>query len=105
MIDTIDDLQAASRRGDGDRICGEIFTKRLAERVASAADTSCAREARRNLFSPDTSIAIGRDIRVEGDRATVDVTEQDGKVSELSLVKQAGDWRIDSLKPGGSAGP
>ena len=105
VLETVDTLQTASRRGDGERICREIFTPELAASVKGAARTSCAREVRTNLFSPRTSLAVGRDIRIEGTRAAARVIDQNGKVSTLFLVQQAGKWRIDRVKPGGEAAP
>lgn len=100
VIETVDALQEASRDRDGARICREIFTRDLAESVAAAARTTCAREVGRNLFTRETTLAIGRDIRVNGDRAVTTVTEQDGQISTLSLAKQAGRWRIEGVRPG-----
>lgn len=99
VLETVAELQTASRRGDGGRICSQIFTRRLSQSVAAASDTSCAQEVRRDLFSPDTSLSVGRDIRLRGDRAAATVTEGNGKVSVLELRRQAGEWRIDRVRP------
>ncbi|MCA1707126.1 MAG: hypothetical protein LC808_29215 [Actinobacteria bacterium] len=100
VLDTVDKLQAASRGGDGEQICTEIFTTKLARSVEAAARTSCAEEVKRKLFSPQAELALGRDIRVSGERAVATVMEQTGKASTLFLVKQAGAWRIEKVKPG-----
>ena len=104
VLETVDSLQTASRRGDGERICREIFTPKLAASVKAAARTSCAQEVRANLFSPQTSLTVGRDIRAGGTRAAARVVDQNGKVSTLFLVQEAGKWRIDRVKPGGPVG-
>src|SRR5919112_232182 len=58
------DLQAASRDGNGDRICNEIFTPKLANSVTSASKSgSCAKEVKENLFSPQVRIVV-EDVRV-----------------------------------------
>ena len=105
VLETVDSLQTASRRGDGERICREIFTPKLAASVKAAARTSCAQEVRANLFSPQTSLAVGRDIRAEGTRAVARVVDENGQVSTLFLVQEAGKWRIDRVKPGGQGRP
>ena len=99
VIATIDRLQAAARRGEGERICAQIFTRRLAESIEGAARGSCARTIGRSLFSPNMTLTVGRSIRLDGNRAVANVSEQDGTVSTLSLVEQGGDWRIDSVTP------
>jgi hypothetical protein len=93
------DLEAASRAGDGKRICNDIFTVKLADSITrSAASGSCAREVRSNLFSPETRIDVKRiDVTAPSD-ATAIVTEQNGNTSKVFLVKQAGQWRIRGVQ-------
>ncbi|MEJ7715448.1 MAG: hypothetical protein WKF40_06980 [Thermoleophilaceae bacterium] len=52
VLDTVDRLQVASRRGDGEQICTEIFTTKLARSVEAKSKTSCAKEVKQKLFSP-----------------------------------------------------
>jgi hypothetical protein len=94
------DLQAASRAGAGKRICNQIFTVKLADSITrSAKSGSCAREVKRNLFSPQTSFTVkGIDVTDPSD-ATAIVTEQNGNTSKVFLVKQAGQWRIRGVQP------
>jgi len=97
ILDTLDSLQAASRKGDGKGICQAIFTLRLARSIATAAKRGCAEEVRQRLFSPAEEISVRRDIRVHGAGATAVIQEQNGDVSTLSLLKQSGRWRIDQV--------
>ena len=99
ILDTIDRLQSASRQGDGATICRLVFTANLVRSVEAAANRSCASEVRRNVFSPNEEISVGRDIRIRGSAATAVIQEQNGRTSTLSLLKQAGEWRIDRLTP------
>jgi hypothetical protein len=94
------DLQAASRRGDGKRICNTIFTVKLADSITrSAKSGSCAKEVRKKLFSPRTRITV-RSVRVsEPADATAIVTEQNGNTSKVLLIKQSGQWRIRGVQP------
>ncbi|MBA3370217.1 MAG: hypothetical protein H0T96_02000 [Thermoleophilaceae bacterium] len=100
VLDTVDSLQAASRRGDGQQICTEIFTTRLARSIEAASKTTCAKEVKEKLFSRQAELALGRDVQFKGGRAVATVREQTGKISTLMLVQQAGAWRIDAVKPG-----
>ena len=99
VFEAVDALQAASRDGDGDRICDDIFTPTLAKSVKAAAGASCAKEVKGNLFSQDVSLAVGRDVRIDGDRAVASVMDQTGKVSKLSMRKQGERWRVDAVTP------
>jgi hypothetical protein len=94
------DLQAASRAGDGKRICNAIFTVKLANSITRASKSgSCEKEVGRNLFSPRTRLTIKRvDFTDEAD-ATAIVTEQNGNTSKVFLIKQAGQWRIRGVQP------
>jgi hypothetical protein len=99
VLATIDDLQGAIKRGDGEGICGRIFTPELARSVESASKTSCPKEVSRELFTDNADLSVGRDLQVKGNRATATVKDQTGKVSRLALVNQDNQWRIDSVKP------
>ena len=99
ILSTVDALQTASRRGDADAICDELFTETLAKSISDASKRSCAEEVRKTLTSPDAQISVARAIEVNGTRATATVREQDGKTSTLFLVKEEDRWRIDRIEP------
>jgi hypothetical protein len=94
------DLQAASRAGDGKRVCNAIFTVKLADSITrSSKSGSCAKEVRRNLFSPQTRLLVKRvDVSGPADASAI-VAEQNGNTSKVFLVKQAGKWRIRGVQP------
>jgi UDP-N-acetylenolpyruvoylglucosamine reductase len=99
ILATVDALQSASRDGDGAKICSSVFTKSLERAIDRAAKRGCAAEVRENLFKPDESISVERNITVKGSTGTAVIREQSGNVSTLHLVKQAGRWRIDRVTP------
>ena len=101
ILATVDQLQTASRAGDGKRICTDIFTRRLVASIEATAGRKCAKEVRAKLFSPAEEISVGRDIRVAGTQATATIREQNGNLSKLFMVKQSGSWRIDRVQPEG----
>jgi hypothetical protein len=103
ILSTIEDLQAASRRGDAARICDDIFTETLAASIRRASKHSCAAEVRETLVSPDARISVARGIRVKGSRATATVREQNGDTSRVSLVKDGDVWRIERIRPAASS--
>jgi hypothetical protein len=95
------DLQTASREGDGERICNQIFTPKLSNSVTKSSESgSCATEVKDKLFSPDTKIEV-QNIDVPDDsNATVTVKEANGNTSTVSVVKQSGRWRIRGVTAG-----
>jgi hypothetical protein len=99
ILATVDALQSASRDGDGAKVCSSVFTKSLARSIDRAAKRGCAAEVRENLFKPSESISVQRNITVAGNTGSAVIREQNGNVSTLHLVKQAGTWRIDRVTP------
>ncbi len=99
VLETIDALQGASRRGDSRMICTEIFTPELARSIENASGRTCATEVRGRLFRPGQSISVGRSIDVRGNTATAIIREQTGDVSTLHMLKRDGRWRINRVRP------
>ena len=94
------DLQAASRAGDGKRICAQIFTPKLADSVTeSAASGSCAKEVKKKLFSREAKITVQNVDVPNPSNATATIKEANGNTSTVFLVKQSGRWRIRSVQP------
>jgi len=94
------DLESASREGDGERICNQIFTPKLANLVtSSSASGSCATEVKSKLFSPDAQIEIQSVNVTDESNATAIVKEANGNTSTVFLVRQSGVWRIRSVTP------
>jgi len=93
------DLQAASRAGDGNRICTQIFTPKLADSVTKSSTTgSCAKEVKQKLFSRKAQITVQNVDVPNPANATATIKEANGNVSNVFLVKQSGRWRIRSVQ-------
>ena len=99
ILQTVDDLQAASRQGDARRICDEIFTKALASSIRDAANRTCEAEVHATLVSPDARLSVARKIEVHGSRAKARVQEEDGDTSTFFLRKQGAGWKVERIKP------
>ena len=97
ILETVDALQTASRSGDGQSICADIFTAHLVHSIETAAERSCVKEVKNSLTSPDAAISVGRDIKVTGASATATIREKNDNLSKLFLLKQDGRWRIDRV--------
>jgi hypothetical protein len=94
------DLETASREGDGERICNQIFTPKLANLVTSSSVSgSCATEVKSKLFSPDAQVEIQSVNVTDESNATAIVKEANGNTSTVFLVRQSGIWRIRSVTP------
>jgi hypothetical protein len=96
----LSDLQTASREGDGERICNQIFTPKLSNLVTNSSQSgSCATEVRENLFSQDAKFEVQSVDVPDESNATAVVKEANGNTSTVFLVKQSGRWRIRSVTP------
>ena len=84
------DLQTASRDGDGQRICNEIFTPKLSNSVTRSVGRAAAApaEVKAKLFSPQTQIEVETIAVPDESNATAIVKEANGNVSKVFLVKQ-----------------
>jgi hypothetical protein len=97
--DTVTQLIEARNKGDFVKVCSLIASQQLAK--FKAAGTSCERAlpklARRGTT---TSINI-QQVRVSGDRATVDATVSQnggaGNAQTILLVKEGSDWKVSQV--------
>jgi hypothetical protein len=100
VTQVLSDLETATQEGDAAYICEEIFTPKLAASVSRSSNSgSCATEVRSQLFSPDAEIEVENVEVPDSANATARVTEANGNVSTVHLVKQDGQWRIRSVTP------
>ena len=95
----VDDFANAGRDGDGGQVCDEIFTEELACCVEKAAEQSCASEVADNLPEDEYELTV-ETLEVDGDTATVGVTDQDDNESVLHVERVDGDWRVARVTPG-----
>jgi entry exclusion lipoprotein TrbK len=94
--DALTELIDARNQRDFAKVCSVIASPALAK--FKRAGTTCD-EALPRLVPKDTTITIRIDqVRVSGDRATVDATVSQtggaGHAQTILLVKEAGDWKI-----------
>jgi hypothetical protein len=94
--DTLTELIDARNQRDFGKVCSLIASEQLAK--FKSAGTTCAKDLTRRVPA-DTNVTIRIDqVRVSGDRATVDVTVSEtggaGRAQTILLVKQNGDWKV-----------
>jgi len=94
----VDDFANAGRDGDGTRICEDIFAKELADNIEREAGQTCPSEVEDNLPEGDYELTIDA-LQLDGDTATVQVTDQDDNSSVLHVEKVDDAWRIARVTP------
>ena len=95
----VDDFANAGRDGDGTKICEEIFTTELVDNVERESGQSCPSEVQEELPEGEYELEIDT-LEMDGDTATVGVTEEDGDRSILHMTKVDAAWRIARVTPG-----
>ena len=94
----VDDFASAGRDGDGTKICEDIFATQLADNIEREAGQSCPSEVEDNLPEDEYELTIDS-LQVDGDTATVGVTDQDDNSSVLHIEKVDDAWRIARVTP------
>jgi hypothetical protein len=94
--DTVTELIDARNDGDFAKVCDLIAADQLAK--FEQAGTTCAQALPKLAQSGSTTTIRVDDVRVSGDRATVDATisrrGQGGQAQTILLVKEGGDWKV-----------
>ena len=89
----IDDLQSAAREGDGEKICDDLFGKKLRADIAQQTGESCEARVKEQFAAKETTLTV-KQVRMRGEKsAVVNVTDQEGSTSVLYLEDDDG-WRL-----------
>ena len=99
VASVVDDFANAGRDGDGTKICEEIFSTQLADNIERESGQSCPSEVEENLPEDDYELEIDT-LAIDGDTATVAVTDQDDNSSVLHIEKVDDAWRIARVTAG-----
>ncbi len=97
--DTVTQLIEARNKGDFVKVCSLIASQQLAK--FKQAGTTCE-QALPKLARKGTTTAINiAQVRVSGDRATVDATVSQnggaGNAQTILLVKEGADWKVSQV--------
>ena len=97
--DTVDQLVTARNQSHFSDVCSLFASAQLAQ--FKKANTTCEKFLQQHA-APDTTTTIRvEQVRVEGDRATVDATVSHnagaGNAESILLVKENGDWKVTQV--------
>ena len=94
----VDDFANAGRDGDGTKICEDIFSTELVSNIERESGQSCPSEVEDNLPKDEYELEVDS-LAVDGETATVEVTDQDDNNSVLHIENVDGAWRIARVTP------
>ena len=95
VADAVDDLGSAGKRKDEGKICTELLTRELAQRMR-ARGTTCETEVSDAIADSNDFDLTVEDVAITGDKATARVRGRGG-VRTLGFVRERNGWRIDSF--------
>jgi hypothetical protein len=98
VAQVVDRLAEASRDGDGDRVCKDLFTANLRISVTRASGASCAEQVTKSIGSEDAAFDI-RTLRTKGPSARVVVLDDQRRASAIYLQRSKSGWRIAAVSP------
>ena len=99
--DVVEELESASREGDGARICNELFTENLAISIRRAAKQPCADEVTQNVASKSARFTVA-ELEVDGDKATAQLVDEKEQRSDVLFERDGDSWRIARIAGVGS---
>lgn len=79
---------------DSSAICDHASDK-LLKTIGTGGVDGCKKLARGNPDKSAKKIDGAIAVKVDGDNATADFTDNDGKKQHVAFVKDSGDWKVD----------
>jgi Domain of unknown function (DUF4878) len=97
--DALTDLITARNQGDWSKVCDLLASNQLAK--FKRVGTTCVKEIPRIARGATTTTIRIEEVRVSGDRATVDATVSQnagaGSAQTILMVKEDGDWKVSKV--------
>jgi outer membrane lipoprotein SlyB len=100
VAQTVEDLQSASRKQEGDKICASLLAPALVAQVKKASGGDCGKGIKDALRDADSFELQVQKVTISGDKASAVVKSEGGdkdRVDTLELVKDRGAWKIATL--------
>jgi hypothetical protein len=94
----VDNLAAAGRARDAERICNDILAKQLVDELKSAGGDCLTEMDRAIKDASDFDLRV-KSVKVDGNNATAEVSQGErGRTATFTFVKQGQDgWRATAL--------
>jgi len=100
VAELVDQLAAAGKAGDAEKICADILSKQLVTELKSAGG-DCVTEMDRAIDDASDFNLTVRSVKVNGPTATAQVRQGDaGENATFTFVKEGGGWRASALGTG-----
>jgi hypothetical protein len=101
VAQTVENLQDASRKRDEGRICSQLLSPDLINKIKAASKRTCEDVLGDALRDVDSYELQVKKVAIDGTTATATVTSDTGakknRVDTLQLVKVGGAWKIQTL--------
>ncbi len=100
VAQTVEDLQSASRKQEGDKICASLLAPTLVAQIKKASGSDCGKGVKDSLRDADSFELQVQKVTISGDKASAVVKSEGGdkdRVDTLELVKDRGAWKIATL--------
>lgn len=95
---TVEELQKAAKDRGGTKICGDLITAELRDRISG---TNCGEVVKDAIRDTDEADLVVKSVTITGDKAVAQVQEKTGDETNrrrtIELQKSAGRWRISAL--------
>lgn len=95
---TVEELQKAAKDRGGTKICGDLITAELRDKISG---TNCGEVVKDAIRDTDEADLVVKSVTITGDEAVAQVQEKTGdekhRQRTIELRKSAGRWRISAL--------
>ena len=97
VAEVVDQLAAAGRAGDAEKICAEVLSKQLVTELKSAGG-DCVTEMDRAIKDASDYDLQVTSVKINGNNASAQVRQgKDGQTATFTFVKEGGAWKASAL--------
>jgi type II secretory pathway component HofQ len=100
VAQTVEDLQSFARKGDSDKICGQLLADELVAKIKSSSKDTCDQALKDAIADVDAFELQVQKVTVNGDNATAVVKSEagnDDQTQTLTFVRDQSAWKITAL--------
>jgi hypothetical protein len=100
VAQTVEDLQTASKRGDGKKICSSLLAPALVAQIKTSSKAACDKAVKDALKDADSYEMQVQKVTITGTTAAAVVKSEASdqhRIDTLQLVKDGGAWKLATL--------